>query len=49
MRTTRNLTIVAAPDEIKRLDDTWKSAPGYYNRSQYIRDAVNEKAGEIIW
>jgi len=49
MTLKRNLTLVAAIDEIERLDQTWKETPGYFNRSQFIRDAVNEKAGRIIW
>jgi len=48
MKIQRNLNIVATIDDLKRIDEAWKAAPGYYSRSQYVRAAINEKAGGKI-
>lgn len=42
------ITIRLTLEEVKRLDEVWKYTPGFTNRTQYVREAINAYAGEPI-
>lgn len=44
----RTVTIKFTPEELKRIDEAWKYTPGFTNRTQYLRAAINKIADNEI-